>query len=248
MGCGGRAVNALEIDAVSHWFGRRRVLHDVSFAVAPGGFTVLLGPNGAGKTTLLSLATRLYDTRRGAISIYGHQLDREPSRALAQLGIVFQLPTLDLDLTVEENLRYHASLYGLSRRGGEEQARSELVRLGLSERASEPVRALSGGLRRRVEIARALLHGPRLLLLDEATAGVDLATRQLILAHVRSLCSIGVGVLWATHLVEEVQEDDALVVLDRGAVVWRGPPASLRTEQRATTTQEAVLALTRRPA
>jgi ABC-2 type transport system ATP-binding protein len=160
--------------------------------------------------------------------VFGHALREQPLRALARMGVVFQQLTLDLDLTVRENLRYHASLHGLPASVARARQAAELDRLEISDRADDSVRVLSGGLRRRVEIARALLHRPRLLLLDEPTVGLDLSTRRAILAHVRKLCrDQQVSVLWATHLMDEVETDDHLVLLHRGAVAWDGPAGEL---------------------
>jgi ABC-2 type transport system ATP-binding protein len=220
-------MTALAIENLSHGFGDRKVLSDVNLSVEPGTFMVLLGPNGAGKTTLISLVTGLYDAQQGDIFIFGHSIRRDPLPALASLGVVFQMPTLDLDLTVEENLTYHAALHGLSRKETAKRASTELDRLGVAERSRDKVRALSGGLRRRVEIARALLHNPRLLIVDEATAGLDVAGRQLLLKHVRSLCAEGLSVLWATHMLDEVEADDRLAVLHRGSVRWMGVAGEL---------------------
>src|SRR5207248_6607755 len=149
---------ALAVEGLGHRFGPRRVLKDVSFSVAPGDFTVLLGLNGAGKTTLFSLATRLYAQAEGTIRIFGMDIRERASECLRQMGIVFQQPTLDLDLSVEQNLYYHAALHGLSRRDAAQRIVVEVERVGLAEQRREKVRRLSGGQRRRVEIARALLH------------------------------------------------------------------------------------------
>ena len=222
---------ALELERVGHSFGARAALDNVSFAVEAGAFTVLLGPNGAGKTTLFSLAARLYHARAGDIRVFGRQLRDEPHAALALMGIVFQEPSLDLDLTVRENLRYQAALYGLSRAEADERGGAELARLGVAGRLDDRARTLSGGLRRRVEVARALLHGPRLLLLDEPTVGLDLATRRGLLAHVRALCAErGIAALWATHLLDEVEDEDPVVLLHEGRVLRAGRAGELRGE------------------
>jgi len=236
---------ALAVAHLSHSFSGRRALDDVSFAVGSGGFTVLLGLNGAGKTTLISLVTGLYHAHGGSVRVFGHALREDPLRALAAMGVVFQQLTLDLDLTVRENLRYHASLHGLAKSLARERQAAELDRLEISDRADERVRVLSGGLRRRVEIARALLHRPRLLLLDEPTVGLDLSTRRAILAHVRKLCGDeGVSVLWATHLMDEVETGDHLVLLHRGAVAWDGPAGELCTATGRPTVADAFMART----
>lgn len=241
-------MTALAIENLGHAFGAREALRDVSFAVEPGAFTVLLGLNGAGKTTLVSLVTGLYHARKGEIRVFGRSLRRDPLAALARMGVVFQMPSLDLDLTVAENLRYHAALHGLSSAEARVRIDAELGRLGVSDRAGDKARALSGGLRRRVEIARALLHRPQLLLSDEATVGLDAASRRDMLAYVRALCrERGVAVLWATHLIDEVGEADAAVVLHRGAVLWRGRAGDLPAHAGAPSIADAFLALTGAP-
>ena len=212
--------DALRVDGLSYAFGTRRVLQDVGFSVQPGDFTVLLGLNGAGKTTLFALITRLYSARSGSIAVFGHNVDSEPRAALARMGVVFQQPTLDLDLTVEQNLVYHAALHGLSRRAALEAIQAELGRVGLLERRHDRVRALSGGQRRRVELARALVHQPSLLLLDEPTVGLDMESRHFLLQHVRALCRTrAIGVLWATHLIDEAGDEARVIVLHHGRVL-----------------------------
>ncbi|PRH85714.1 ABC transporter ATP-binding protein [Labrys okinawensis] len=219
---------ALSVSAVGHRFGKREALADVSLEVQAGRFVALLGPNGAGKTTLFSIVTRLYQNRSGRVEVYGHDLNLTPSRALAELGVVFQARTLDADLTVRQNLAYHAALHGLGGRAVREHILALLKRVGLGERADEKVRTLSGGQARRVEIARALVHRPRLLLLDEPTVGLDLAARADIVATVRRLVAEeGIAVLWATHIFEEIANDDDVYVLHRGRIVAEGKAAML---------------------
>ena len=227
-------VPALSVEGLGHRFGQRRVLKDVSFSVAPGDFTVLLGLNGAGKTTLFSLATRLYAQAEGTIRIFGMDIRERMLDCLKQMGIVFQQPTLDLDLSVEQNLHYHCALHGLSRREAARRITAEIERVGLTDQRQDKARRLSGGQRRRIEIARALLHQPRLLLLDEPTVGLDIASRQFMLDHVRSLCrDEGLAALWATHLIDEVGEGARVVVLHKGEVLADAAAAQLIREMRA---------------
>lgn len=214
---------ALSVSNLGHSYGARRALEDVTFEVPGGRFTVLLGLNGAGKSTLFSLVTRLYDARQGAIRVFGNDLRQAPGEALRNLGVVFQSRTVDLDLSVMQNLMYHAALHGIATGPGRRRAEELLQWFDLSSRKDDKARNLSGGQMRRVEIARALLHRPRLLLLDEATVGLDIHSRAEIVGHVRRLVAEeGMGVLWATHLIEEVSPEDFVVILDRGRVVGEG--------------------------
>jgi len=204
-------------------YGTRPALSDVTFSVTPSTFTILLGLNGAGKSTLFSLITRLRTIQRGCIKIFNHDVARSSSEALGMVGVVFQQRSLDLDLSVIQNLIYHASLHGIGKQQGRMRAEAVLARITLSERANDKVRNLSGGQMRRVEVARALLHGPRLLVLDEPTVGLDIKSRAHIIGHVRKLVAEqGVAVLWATHLIDEVEDNDHVVVLHRGKVLADG--------------------------
>lgn len=222
------ALPALSVDRVSHSFGDTKALDNVSLEVLRGRFVVLLGLNGAGKSTLFSLVTRLYDNVSGEIRIMGHDVRREPSAALQRLGVVFQSRTLDTDLSLQQNLTYHAALHGLHGADARERAARALQTVGLFDRARDKVRALSGGQARRVEIARSLLHRPALLLLDEPTVGLDVGSRESVVAIVRNLVTRdGLGVLWATHLFDEVQTSDTLVVLHKGRVLYSGGVAGL---------------------
>lgn len=219
----------LKVEDLSYSYGRKRALDSVSFSVEEGRFCALLGPNGAGKTTLFSMLTRLFVVAGGRIEIAGLDLRQAPGAALSRLGVVFQQPTLDLDLSVRQNLSYFAALHGLSRSQTNRGIESGLSALGMLDRAGEKVRALNGGHRRRVEIARAMLHNPPVLLLDEPTVGLDVPTRSAIVGRVHALCrERGLTVLWATHLVDEVDPGDDMIVLHLGTIRAAGPvPAVL---------------------
>ena len=236
---------ALAIEGVSHSYGARRALDDVSFTIAPASFTALLGLNGAGKSTLFSVVTRLFGIQAGRISIFGHDIRLAPGEALRLLGVVFQPRTLDLDLSATQNLLYHAALHGIDRREARLRAGEVLARIGLADRAGSKVRDLSGGQMRRLEIARALLHRPRLLLLDEATVGLDVKARADILHHVRRLVTEqGIGVLWATHLFHEVVPIDHAVIFQQGRILAQGEVVCIVADAKARDLYSAFMHLT----
>jgi ABC-2 type transport system ATP-binding protein len=238
-------IPAIAVNGVSHAYGTRKALVDVSLIVPASRFTALLGLNGAGKTTLFSLITRLYDTQQGSIDVLGHRVSRDPGEALRLLGVVFQARTLDLDITIMDNLLYHAALHGIGSRQARQRAQAVLADIDLADRAREQVRKLSGGQMRRVEIARALLHQPRVLVLDEPTVGLDVASKSAIVRQVRGLVrDRGVAVLWATHLLDEVMPSDAVVVLHRGRVLASGDVPDVVTSAGATDMRSAFIALT----
>ena len=241
------AGTALLVDGLVKRFGSREVLHEVGFSVRPGEFVALLGPNGAGKTTLFQILTGLYAADAGTVANAGHAMQGAAAwpRALGELGVVFQQPALDLDLSVEANLAFHAALHGLESRPARARLRALLERFGLSDRAGEQCRKLSGGTRRKVELARALLTAPKVLLMDEATVGLDPASRAQLLADVKAGCvEEGRAVLWATHLTEEAGRADRVIVLHQGTVRYDGPVAGLLEQQSATSVEAAFLAMT----
>jgi ABC-2 type transport system ATP-binding protein len=236
---------AVRVSGLTHRYGSKLALSDLDFTLERGRFLALLGPNGAGKSTLFSLLTRLLEPQGGRIELFGHPLPSAPAAALRRLGVVFQQSTLDLDLTVAQNLAYHGALQGMSRRDVQRRGDEELERFSLRDRRGDRVRELNGGHRRRVEVARALLHEPQLLLLDEASAGLDLESRTALYRHVRQLCTErGMAVLWTTHLVEELAENDDTLVLSQGRAVARGSLSSLREQNAGVSASEAILAIT----
>lgn len=239
-------MSGLEVRNIGYAYGARIALDDVSFSLAPGEFCALLGPNGAGKSTLFSLLTRLFTTSRGRILVAGHELSSAPRPALEAIGVVFQQPTLDLELTVRQNLRYFLALHGIAGREAGRRIDAALEQLALIDRAAEKVRNLNGGHRRRTEIARALTHSPQVLLLDEPTVGLDAAARAAITAEVHDLARVsGVTVLWATHLTDEIHDDDRLLVLHRGRLVADTTGAGFRAGR---SLSDAFLAATGAPA
>lgn len=218
----------LSVENLTFRYGQKLALDDVSLAVPQGRFCALLGPNGAGKSTLVALLTRLFVASEGVIRIAGCDLSRSPRIALARLGVVFQQSTIDLDLTVRQNLAYFAALHGLPRKGLNDRIDRALDRLGMAERSEEKARNLNGGHRRRMELSRALLHEPSVLLLDEPTVGLDASARQSITNHVHDLAGQGLCVLWATHLTDEVRDEDQLLVLHRGRIIAAGETGAIR--------------------
>jgi ABC-2 type transport system ATP-binding protein len=240
---------AVSVRGLSKSYGRVKALDTISFDLEPGRFTALLGPNGAGKSTLFQILTGLFAADAGAVHVAGVDIARDPPAALARQGIVFQQPSLDLDLTVEQNLAYHAGLHGLT---GERRRAAIAGALALFRQEAlrkETTRKLSGGTRRKIELARALMTGPSVLLLDEATAGLDPASRRDLVDHVARLARTeSLAILWATHIVSEVADADRVILLDRGRILADGPPGTLMTLAGAGSLEQAFLSLTRRDA
>ncbi len=233
-------MQALEIQDVTHRFGDFKVLDKVTLKISPGDFTVLLGLNGAGKTTLYSLITRLYNNKTGSIRIYGYDVRDQSTEALKNIGVVFQQPTLDLDLSIKENLHYHSSLHGISKKDAQDKIDKEINRIGLVEKMKIKIRSLSGGQRRRVEIARSLLHEPKLLLLDEPTVGLDIDSRQLILKHVKELCKEKkIAVLWATHLIDEIDKGEKVIIIHQGKILKSGEVSKIVKQTKTENIREA---------
>jgi ABC-2 type transport system ATP-binding protein len=228
-------------------YGRVKALDGVSFELPRGSFTALLGLNGAGKSTLMQILTGLFAADSGRVTVDGLSLSENPVAVLARLGIVFQQPSLDLDLTVAQNLAYFAGLQGLTGARRAAAIEGALSLFGLGGEIHAKVRKLSGGTRRKIELGRALMAEPSVLLLDEATQGLDPASRRDLVAHVSALVDRRkLTVLWATHIVSEVAEADAVIVLDRGRIVASGPPARILAEADSHSLEEAFLALTAR--
>ena len=234
----------ISVQGVVKSYGALKALDAVDLHVSAAEFVALLGLNGAGKSTLFQLLTGLFVPDSGTIVVNGFEMRRDPVSGLKGLGIVFQELTLDLDLPVSSSLYFHAGLHGMARARARIRMVEELDRLGLGDSIGAIGRRLSGGNRRRVELARALMHDPLILLLDEPTAGLDPAMRRDLLNYVLQLCKErGLGVLWATHLVEEAERADRVVILHRGHVVENAEPAVLMQKTGKPTLSEAFLSL-----
>jgi ABC-2 type transport system ATP-binding protein len=220
---------AISIAGLSHRYGNLKALGDVTFDVGRGEVFGLLGPNGGGKTTLFRILGTLLPVQEGRVHLLDIDVAREPSRIRQTIGVTFQSPSLDRKLTVRENLVTQGHLYGLSGRTLTERIETLLARLGLTDRARDRVESLSGGLARRVEIAKGLLHDPRVLLLDEPSTGLDPGARLDLWRYLHLLRDeAGVTVLVTTHLMEEAERCDRLAILDRGRLVALGSPSELR--------------------
>ncbi|HEX6987694.1 MAG TPA: ABC transporter ATP-binding protein, partial [Planctomycetaceae bacterium] len=221
-------MTAVAVENVGFRYGDRRALAGVSFDVRPGEIFGLLGPNGGGKTTLFRLLCTLLPFQEGKASVAGFDVATEPSGVRRSIGVTFQSPSLDGKLTVGENLRAHGQLYGLF--GGELRERVARLagRLGISDRMRDKAETLSGGLKRRAEIAKGLLHDPTVLLLDEPSTGLDPGARHDLWRLLAELRDAGMTVLVTTHLMEEADRCDRLAILNRGEVVALGTPDELR--------------------
>lgn len=239
--------NILQVRQVSKSYGQLKALNSISLSIETGQFVGLLGPNGAGKTTLFQLLSGLFTADSGSISVNGYDMSTHAVAALGKLGIVFQQPALDLDLTVKANLNYHARLHGLAGRIASNRINEELEQLGMIDSINKTCRSLSGGNRRKIELARALLHKPDLLLMDEATVGLDPASRKLLLNNVHQLCAErGLAVLWATHLIDEAETAHQVVILHQGDILISGTPDELSSQTGEQSLSEAFMKLTKK--
>lgn len=222
---------AILIDSVSHKYGDRLALDQLSFQVQPGEIFGLLGPNGGGKTTLFKLLSTLMPVQSGQLSIVGFDVVKRADEVRQSIGVTFQSPSVDIKLTVRENIVYQGRLYGLSGADLRERVAAQMERFQITDRANDLVQTLSGGLKRRVEIAKSLLHEPRVLLLDEPSTGLDPGARFDLWQALQTLrAESGVTVLVTTHLMEEAEKCDRLVILDHGKLAAMGTPDELRSK------------------
>lgn len=220
---------ALSIQELSHHYGDRKAVDAISFDVNQGETFALLGPNGSGKTTLFRLLSTLMPLQKGTVELFGFDLDKEPEAVRQQIGVVFQSPSLDKKLRVEENLLHNGILYGLSGKDLAKRIDEELERFRLTDRRRDIVEELSGGLQRRVELAQCMLHQPKMLLLDEPATGLDPAARSDLWRRLGEAKDSGVTLLVTTHLLEEAERCDRLAIMNEGRLAALDTPAALQS-------------------
>jgi ABC-2 type transport system ATP-binding protein len=218
----------------------RNAVDGISFSVRPGELFALLGPNGAGKTSTISILTTTLSLTSGQVTIHGHDLIRDAAAVRRSIGIVFQQPSLDLNLTAEENVRLHAILYGLypfrpsfglMPRVYREQVQQLASLLGIQDELFRPLKTFSGGMRRKLEIVRSLIHQPHVLFLDEPTVGLDPASRRSLWEYLRQVrTETATTIFLTTHYLEEAEEADTICIIDRGKIVSLGTPAEVKAE------------------
>ncbi|MCA9081279.1 MAG: ABC transporter ATP-binding protein [Planctomycetaceae bacterium] len=222
---------AIAIAELSHRYGSRQALQSVSLTIPQGEIHGLLGPNGGGKSTLLRILSTLLPVQSGQVQVCEHDVMTHPDAVRSRIGVTFQSPSLDIKLSVEENLRYQGHLYGLFGTRLRERMSQMMEALNIADRAQDIVQTLSGGLKRRVEIAKTLLHLPQLLLLDEPSTGLDPGARHDLWTRLTTLRNeTGLTVLVTTHLMEEAERCDRLGLLDHGQLIAEGTPDQLRTQ------------------
>jgi ABC-2 type transport system ATP-binding protein len=235
----------LNVRQLTKRYGERVALDGLSIHIPERQFVALLGPNGAGKSTLFQVLTGLFAADGGDVEVAGYALRTDAVSALAHIGVVFQQMSLDLDLSVQRNLRFQADLHGLPRRNADERIASIAQAIGIHGDLQRQVRELSGGNRRKVELVRALLHQPRVLLMDEATVGLDPKSRRDLMTAIRAdVAARGTSVLWATHLVEEADGADRVLVLHKGKLLADGTPAAVAEQLGGGSLEEAFIRAT----
>lgn len=223
-------MQAVVVDQLEYRYGERIALGGVSFQINSGEIFGLLGPNGSGKTTLFRILSTLLPVQKGSAVVGGYNVQSDPDGVRRQIGVTFQSPSLDVKLTVRENLVHQGHLYGLSGQTLKSRIDAVLNQLDVADRANDFAEKLSGGLKRRVEIAKCLLHGPRILLLDEPSTGLDPSARHDLWKVLQSLRDTeGVTILVTTHLMEEADRCTRLGILDVGKLIAEGKPDELRS-------------------
>src|SRR5512140_473528 len=225
------SVSMIEVEKLSRTFGSLKAVDEVSFNIGHKEIFGFLGPNGAGKTTTINMLCTLVKPTAGSASVAGHDVVRERDDVRRNIGLVFQDPTLDGYLTAEQNLRLHAELYGVQSDLVKPRMQQVMTMVGLWERKDSPVGTFSGGMRRRLEIARGLMHSPRVLFLDEPTIGLDPQTRRSIWTYIRELKEREeITIFMTTHYMDEAEWCDRIAIMDHGRIVALDSPEALKAQ------------------
>ncbi|MCB9874740.1 MAG: ABC transporter ATP-binding protein [Planctomycetaceae bacterium] len=220
---------AIRVSGLSHFYGSRQAIRDLDLQIHAGEIFAFLGPNGGGKTTLFRVLSTLIPCQQGNVSILGFDLPQHVIDVRRRVGVVFQAPSLDKKLTVAENIRHQAALYGVGGKLLRDRQQAMMEQLGIADRANELTETLSGGLRRRVELAKGMIHRPRLLLLDEPSTGLDPGARADLWRYLQRLRDdAGVTIVLTTHLLDEAERADRIAILDQGSIVALDKPDLLR--------------------
>jgi ABC-2 type transport system ATP-binding protein len=238
-------VPVLDVKDLRKSYGKTQALRGVTLSIGRAEAVGLLGPNGAGKSTLFQIAAGLFAPDAGSVTLFGLDYRRNAADILKRIGVVFQARAIDLDMTVQANLAFHSALFGLA--GARRKQRIDEVAnlLEITDLLKKPVRNLSGGNQRRVEVARALLNGPDLLLMDEPSTGLDPVTREMLVRHMQIVRKEhGTSILWATHLVEELEHADRIILMVAGQIIATGSPAELIKSTSTSTLNDAYFVLT----
>ena len=237
--------NIIEVNNLTKRFGSFTAVNDISFSVRRGERFAFLGPNGAGKSTTIKMLTTLLDPTEGEILIAGHDPRKDPAAVRRSFGIVFQDPSLDDELTAWENMHFHAVLYGVPREGRDARIEELLKLVDLYERRNSLVKEYSGGMRRRLEIARGLLHHPKIIFLDEPTLGLDPQTRNHMWEYLKGRSAENVTVFFTTHYMDEADRAaERIAIIDHGTIVAIGTGAELKEQTKTTSLEDAFLMLT----
>lgn len=237
---------AIEVKNVVKTFGKVKAVSGVSFSVPRGEIFAFLGPNGAGKSTTINMLTTMLTPTSGQLLLNGHDVTKERTLARKSFGIVFQDPAVEEELTAYENMKFHAYLYGVPKPEIEQRIEKLMKLVDLWERKDSLVRTYSGGMRRRLEIARGLLHTPKILFLDEPTLGLDTQTRNILWAYVKKLSNEeGMTIFFTTHYLDEAEEvAERIAIIDHGKIVAMGSSAELTKQTKTKTLEQAYLKLT----